>query len=412
MNKYEKYKDTGIEWIGKIPLDWKTPKLKHLITKSFGGDVIDKSYWGEGNETLYTTSKKIHKSNYPDFNDDRKTTENDLLLSRNGDGVVHIPPDGCIYTNVVQLVRIKDGINRRFLWYSLTSQIKPLNSSSDGDFIVSLNKEQWFNLLTPLPTTSEQKEIVSYLDTNILPIDSLIKKIQQKIELLKEQKISLISEIVTKGLNSDIEMKDCGVEWIGEIPKDWGFIKLKRLFFINKRISGELGFDVLSVTQNGLKVKDLENSMGQHSMDYTKYQLVYENDFVMNHMDLLTGYVDISKQTGVTSPDYRVFTRYNDTVFNNYYLYIFQLLYKQKVFYGLGRGVSNMGRWRLPSVEFLNMYLPLPPYSEQKQIVEYLNKQTQKIDTIICTEEKRIDLLKEYKQSLISEVVTGKKRVV
>ncbi len=412
MNKYEKYKDTGIEWIGKIPLDWKTPKLKHLITKSFGGEVIDKSYWGEGNETLYTTSKKIHKSNYPDFNDDRKTTENDLLLSRNGDGVVHIPPDGCIYTNVVQLVRIKDGINRRFLWYSLTSQIKPLNSSSDGDFIVSLNKEQWFNLLTPLPTTSEQKEIVSYLDTNILPIDSLIKKIQQKIELLKEQKISLISEIVTKGLNSDIEMKDCGVEWIGEIPKDWGFIKLKRLFFINKRISGELGFDVLSVTQNGLKVKDLENSMGQHSMDYTKYQLVYENDFVMNHMDLLTGYVDISKQTGVTSPDYRVFTRYNDTVFNNYYLYIFQLLYKQKVFYGLGRGVSNMGRWRLPSVEFLNMYLPLPPYSEQKQIVEYLNKQTQKIDTIICTEEKRIDLLKEYKQSLISEVVTGKKRVV
>lgn len=412
MNKYEKYKDTGIEWIGKIPLDWKTPKLKHLITKSFGGEVIDKSYWGEGNETLYTTSKKIHKSNYPDFNDDRKTTENDLLLSRNGDGVVHIPPDGCIYTNVVQLVRIKDGINRRFLWYSLTSQIKPLNSSSDGDFIVSLNKEQWFNLLTPLPTTSEQKEIVSYLDTNILPIDSLIKKIQQKIELLKEQKISLISEIVTKGLNSDIEMKDCGVEWIGEIPKDWGFIKLKRLFFINKRISGELGFDVLSVTQNGLKVKDLENSMGQHSMDYTKYQLVYENDFVMNHMDLLTGYVDISKQTGVTSPDYRVFTKYNDTVFNNYYLYIFQLLYKQKVFYGLGRGVSNMGRWRLPSVEFLNMYLPLPPYSEQKQIVEYLNKQTQKIDTIICTEEKRIDLLKEYKQSLISEVVTGKKRVV
>jgi type I restriction enzyme S subunit len=177
-------------------------------------------------------------------------------------------------------------------------------------------------------------------------------------------------------------------------------------------MSGELGHDVLSVTQKGLRVKDLENNEGQHSMDYSKYQLVFKDDFVMNHMDLLTGYVDLSKQPGVTSPDYRVFTKSGEKVHNQYYLFLFQLCYTQRIFYGLGRGVSNMGRWRLPSVEFLNMFLPLPSYPEQQQIVDCLDEQTQLIDKKITTEEKRIELLKEYRQSLVSEVVTGKKRVV
>ena len=132
----------------------------------------------------------------------------------------------------------------------------------------------------------------------------------------------------------------------------------------------------------------------------------------MNHMDLLTGYVDISNQIGVTSPDYRVFTKSRETVHNPYYLYLFQICYSRKIFYSLGRGVSNMGRWRLPSIEFLNMYFPFPSLSEQQQIVEYLDKQTQNIDKTISIEEKRIKLLKEYRQSLVSEVVTGKRKVV
>ena len=128
MKSYSSYKDSGVEWIGEIPCHWDKPKLKHNIILSFGGEVIDKSFWGDGNEILYTTSKIIHKSNYNGFNDERRTTNQDLLLSRNGDGIVHIPDDGCIFTNVVQLIRINNEVDRRFLWYSLTFQIKPLNS--------------------------------------------------------------------------------------------------------------------------------------------------------------------------------------------------------------------------------------------------------------------------------------------
>lgn len=434
--KHDSYKDSGIEWIGRIPSGWSTNRLKWI------SQIDNSGVWGEDDEYPNSINVPIpttgqlsidgdwyyEKMNLRNLSNDEwnkyKCIEGDILVVKSSGSSTNIITGKCGFiseedsekfgfSNFMMRVRPNKMIPK-LVYYFLSSNLtkQRIERMVSSTTYPNLKVDEYSNSKLLIPPFSEQKQIVSYLDTKILTIDSLIKKIQQKIELLKEQKISLISEIVTKGLNSNTETKDCGVEWIGEIPKDWGFIKLKRLFFINKRISGELGFDVLSVTQNGLKVKDLENSMGQHSMDYTKYQLVHENDFVMNHMDLLTGYVDISKQTGVTSPDYRVFTRYNDKVFNNYYLYIFQLFYKQRVFYGLGRGVSNMGRWRLPSVEFLNMYLPLPPYSEQQEIVEYLDKKTEEIDKTISIEEKRINLLKEYKQSLISEVVTGKKRVV
>jgi len=197
LNPNVDMKDSGVEWIGQIPVNWSTPTLKHLIVESFGGEVIDKSFWGDGDEILYTTSKKIHKSDYPDFDNDRRTTKKDLLLSRNGDGVVHIPPEGCIYTNVVQLIRLQKNINRVFLWYSLTSQIKPLNSYSDGDFIVSLNKKQWFNLKIPLPHSEEQKKIVSSLDKQVKLIDKIESNEKKRLVLLKEYRQSLIFSVVT-----------------------------------------------------------------------------------------------------------------------------------------------------------------------------------------------------------------------
>jgi type I restriction enzyme S subunit len=207
-------------------------------------------------------------------------------------------------------------------------------------------------------------------------------------------------------------MKDSGIEWIDDIPSHWEVIKLKYLFRIVKLISGELGFDILSVTQSGVKIKDISQNEGQISMDYSKYQIVYPGQFVMNHMDLLTGFVDISKYDGVTSPDYRVFESYSEKVNNSYYLNIFQQCYRNRIFYRLGNGVSNLGRWRLSSQEFLDFVLPLPPISEQEHIVSYLDEKTSQIDKTIDIEKKKIELLKEYRQSLISSVVTGKIKVI
>ena len=203
------------------------------------------------------------------------------------------------------------------------------------------------------------------------------------------------------------KFRDSGIDWIGRIPENWKTNKFKHLFRIKKIIAGKLGYDVLSVTQQGIKVKNITSNEGQIANDYSNYQLVFPNDFVMNHMDLLTGYVDVSKQDGVTSPDYRTFYAIHPIeVINQYYLYIFQFCYKTRLFYNLGQGVSNFGRWRLPTEQQKEFVLPYPPVKEQQQIVDYLDKKCGEIDSLISLQEQMIENLKAYKQSVITEAVT------
>ena len=412
MKRYDSYKDSGVEWIGEIPKGWKTPRLKHSITETFGGEVIDKSYWGEGPETLYTTSKKIHQSDYPNFNDNRRTTKKDLLLSRNGDGIVHIPDDGGIYTNVVQLVRIKQEVDRRFLWYSLTFQIKPLNSYSDGDFIVSLNKEQWFNLLTPLPPLNEQQQIVSFLDTKTSLIDSLIEKTQLKIELLKEKRTSLINHFVTKGIDPNVEMKDSGVEWIGEIPSHWDIIPLRHLGSFQNGISkgseffgkgypfmnyGDVyKYDVTPIEVGG-KVESDEVERERYSV--TRGDVFFtrtsetKDDIGVSSTCLKT--IDNCSFSGFVIR-YRF---HKETHLPEFSRYHFQTHWKKILIESKMNIVtrSSLSQRVLGMVPVL-----VPSIKQQQQIVEYLDEQTQLIDNTISIEEKRIELLKEYRQSLIS----------
>lgn len=156
--------------------------------------------------------------------------------------------------------------------------------------------------------------------------------------------------------------KDSGVEWLGDIPEGWGVIALKRLFKIKKQIAGKLGYDVLSVTQKGIKIKDIESGEGQLAMDYSKYQMVRMDDYVMNHMDLLTGYIDVSKYEGVTSPDYRVFHLTNSAAVGEFYLHLFQLGYKNRIFFPLAVGPriwdAGVCRQRLFKALQFHMHLP------------------------------------------------------
>lgn len=200
------------------------------------------------------------------------------------------------------------------------------------------------------------------------------------------------------------EYKDSKVDWIGQIPKNWKSEKFKHIFRIKKIIAGKLGYDVLSVTQQGLKVKNINE--GQVANDYSNYQIVHVGDFVMNHMDLLTGYVDVSKQEGVTSPDYRSFYAiHKHEIDSRYYLYIFQFCYMTRLFYNLGHGVSNLGRWRLPAEQQNEFILPFPPLVEQQLIADYLDKKCAEIDELIGLQEKIIAQLTDYKQSVITETV-------
>lgn len=201
--------------------------------------------------------------------------------------------------------------------------------------------------------------------------------------------------------------KDSGVEWLGKVPEKWGVTRIGRMFEIQKRIAGELGHDVLSITQRGIQVKDTESNDGQLSMDYTKYQRVEVGEFAMNHMDLITGFIDIAQFPGVTSPDYRVFRlRDASEADSRFYLAVFQDAYRRKLFFPFGQGSSQLGRWRLPTDAFKEYPIPVPPKEQQSAIATFLDRETAKLDTLIAKQEKLIELLQEKRQALISHAVT------
>lgn len=202
--------------------------------------------------------------------------------------------------------------------------------------------------------------------------------------------------------------KASGVDWIGEIPAHWNFKKFKYLFRIKKEIVGELGHDVLSITQKGVKVKDIESGEGQISSDYTKYQLVAAGDFAMNHMDLLTGYVDISRFDGVTSPDYRVFRLEDRDAYDRYYLYVLQLCYAHKIFFPYGQGAAQVGRWRLPADAFKDFCAPYPSIKEQLAIVEFLDFELSRIDNLLGECHRLVYLLSEERKSLVDVAMSDK----
>ncbi|WP_422473868.1 restriction endonuclease subunit S [Endozoicomonas sp. ALB032] len=202
------------------------------------------------------------------------------------------------------------------------------------------------------------------------------------------------------------EYQFSGISWARETPSHWKIKRFKNIFRIRKRIAGELGHDILSITQKGIKVKDTESGDGQLSMDYSKYQLVNPGDFAMNHMDLLTGYVDVSKYSGVTSPDYRVFTIEDEASDKRYFLYLLQLCYAAKIFFPLGQGAAHIGRWRLPTEAFSEFRTACPTFEEQVQIADFLDREIVRIDTLTEEQQSLIRLLKEKRQAVISHAVT------
>ena len=276
----------------------------------------------------------------------------------------------------------------------------------------SMTQTAYENMFLPLPTKEEQYAIANQLDQICSKIDAVLEKTRASIEEYKKLKQAVITQVVTKGVRGDRPMKDSGSVWFEEIPCNWVMKRIKYLFHIKKDIAGKEGYTVLSITQRGIQPKDLSKNEGQIAANYSQYQLLAPGDFAMNHMDLLTGWVDISKYSGVTSPDYRVFVlddaEKNDS---SYYLYLMQMCYFNRIFYGLGQGVSGMGRWRLQADNFLNFPVVVPPVDEQKEIVSYLNEKCKQLDTLIRNKQQYLTEIENYKKSLIYEYVTGKKEV-
>lgn len=321
----------------------------------------------------------------------------------------------CAYAGYLARIRTNEKklYNRFLLYYMMSTCFEDFkNTNMTKSTMENLSASKYANMPVIIYSIDKQHKIADFLDKKVKEIDIVINKTKETIEDYKKIKYCIIYNKITKGLNKNVELKETENIHIKEIPNNWVAKKIKYIFEIKKEIAGKEGYDILSITQNGIKIKDLSKNEGQLSSDYSKYQLVNKGDFAMNHMDLLTGWVDISKYNGVTSPDYRVFKFLNKEENDpQYYLYLMQMCYMGKIFYDLGQGVSNLGRWRLQTDIFLNFVVPNPPLKEQREISNYLLKKCKEIDNLINYKEKNIEELEKYKKSLIYEYVTGKKKV-
>ena len=399
-------KDSGIEWIGEIPEEWKLEQGKHLY-KIDTGKLDANAEDDDGKYPFFTCSMYPKKINTFAFDCEA------LLVA--GNGIVGFTQYYNGKFNAYQRTYVLSNFNKinpLFLKYYVANIFpKEANFNSVGSVIDFIKYGDLANFKICIPPFKEQKLIAEFLDKKCAEIDALHTDIEKQIETLEEYKKSIITEAVTRGLDPDVEMKDSGSVYWKDIPANWKLSDIKYLFEIVKRIARKEGYDILSVTQKGLKIKDISRNEGQIAESYANYQFVYPTDFVMNHMDLLTGWVDCSKYFGVTSPDYRVFRLKDKRNSLNYYKYIMQCCYMDRIFYSLGQGVSNLGRWRLQTESFNNFQIPVPPAKDQEQIAKYLDEKCIEIENIILDKQQQLETLEQYKKSLIYEYVTGKKEV-
>lgn len=401
-----KMKDSGIEWVGEIPGDWKTCKLKN-IASSFSYNISLDNLVDD--DTCFQVFGASGLAGYST----NKIMDNEYLgIVKDGAGIgrINIYPKNTSLLGTMAYILPKEKTNIIWLKYLINSL--ELNKSLDKTTIPHIYFSDYGNKPIPLPSLSEQQKIATFLDKQCSEIDAVLTKTKESIEEYKLLKNAIITKAVTKGIRPNRKMKDSGNIWLGDVPSEWKIKRIKYIFRIKKDIAGKEGYTVLSITQKGIKPKDLSKNEGQIAENYSNYQLVNIGDFAMNHMDLLTGWVDISKYEGVTSPDYRVFVFQKPKEYSKeYYLYFMQMCYTNKIFYGLGQGVSGMGRWRLQADKFLNFTVTVPALEEQKEIAAYLDKKCSEIDKLIEKKEQLITELETYKKSLIYEYVTGKKEV-
>ena len=428
-------KDSGVPWIGEIPKEWFMDKMNriclvitdYVASGSFADLAANVTYLDSPNYAMLVRTADVSGKGYNlkpvfvsessyNFLRNSNLFGGELLLPNiGGVGDVYIVPK--LYEHMTlapNAIMVRTKLVDRYYYYYFSCEAgrRSILSISGSTAQQKFNKTDFRQIRACVPPLKEQQRIADFLDVKCSEIDSILEQTKASIEEYKALKKSVITDAVTKGLREKRQMKDSGSIWFSNIPADWGFKRIKYLFRIEKRIAGETGHTVLAKTQKGVVPKNMDYGNGQFAEDYSNYQLVYPGDFAMNHMDLLTGWVDISRYSGVTSPDYRVFTIIDNAICHPaYYLYFMQMCYLDKIFYGLGQGVSGMGRWRLQADKFLNFQVPVPPIKEQQEIASYLDEKCSTIDSLIASKEALIGELEAYKKSLIYEYVTGKKEV-
>ena len=435
MKKYDAYKDSGVKWIGEIPNHWEVVPLKRTGSFENGltyspNDIRDKGYI-----VLRSSNIQNSKMNYEDtvyvesVPNDLLVKKGDIIIcSRNGSASLVgkcAKFDGKIAATFgAFMMRYSPSINNEYAFFSFQILMRNYKGLFTTSTINQLTKNVIAQMVCPLPPLSEQQAIASYLDAKTEKIDKMIAKAEKKIEYLDELKQSLITRAVIRGLNPNAPLKDSGMKWIGEIPEHWKIMPFK---YYGKLCKG-LTFSKADLTATGVPVI----SYGQiHSKENKSVRFFEEGIRFIPRELAKNGDSALVKQGDFifadTSEDLEGCGNcvYNDTtnpIYAGYHTIIYKTrerdckylayLFRSNVWRSQIRcRVSGIKVYSITQGIMSQVNILLPPMSEQKEISTYLDTKCSKIDHIIATQKKKIAYLQELKQSLITNVVTGKIKV-
>ena len=397
-------KDSGLRWLGEIPNDWKVSRVGNFFSFSSGDSLTNENIRNEGMYLVYGANGI--RGYYSKYNLDKKR----ILLGRVGAlaGNVHIVDGKVWVTEHALIASNKLDLVEEYYGYVFESMNLIQYSKSSAQPVISGDTLQ--KLRFPVPQLPEQQAIANYLGKTCSKIDEIIAEAKASIDEYKELKQSVIFEAVTKGIDKNVEMKQCSVNWLDEIPSTWEAIRLKYLLTeINNR--SETGTEQpLSVSQVMGVVPSYMISVANPTASYVGQKIVEPKDIVFNKLKAHLGVFFMSKYHGLVSPDYAVY-RTNDKVIPKYLEYLFHTSACISEFKKYISGVAE-GLMRLYTSDLFNIRICLPKVDEQIKIVEYVDNNVKLFDSLIAEKESLINDLEAYKKSLIYEVVTGKRRVV
>lgn len=416
--RYDTYKDSGVQWLGEIPGHWGCVQNRFIFKENVRApqpnDIPLSLSQVDG--LIPTDDMKESSLKTSSYDNWKRVLEEDIVLNR---FKAHL---GVLFASkYVGMVSFHYGVfekNRpivpkyyEYMFHSNQFRLI-LGFASKGMTVglQNLGNADFYNLKSLFPLLPEQHAIVSYLDDKCGKIDEWVAQKRKELELLGEMKQRVIADAVTRGLNPNVKMKATKNICLGEVPKHWRVMRYGTLFKV-KPVKQHHGEELLSVFLNMRVIRAAESDKRTHaaSEDLSKYQLVEPTDFVMNNQQAWRGSVGVSKLTGIISPAYHIFIM--PTCFDADYA---NALLRSKAIVGQfemsSRGVGSIQR-TLNFNWLNNRLIPVPPLSEQRAIVSYITERTAKIDKLVENVNREIENLKEYKQRLISDVVTGQIKV-
>lgn len=435
-------KDSGIEWIGEIPKEYRVYRLKHLLRKPLDYGANSSGIEYSNNLPRYiritdiATDGRLKNDGALSIQVEDTSPylleDGDILFARSGATVgksfiYYLEYGRAAFAGYLIRVQLNEKVVPEYVYYYTCST--GYDIWKNGIFIQStiqnISADKYANLPIVLPETKgEQMSIVNFLKSVCIEIDNVLEKTRASIEEYKKLKQAVITKAVTKGIRGNREMKDSGIEWIGSIPIGWGLAPfrhvLKERQEKNSPIKSEerlsLSID-LGVTLYAEKTTNLD----RFKDDFEQYKLAYEGDLVMNSMNMIVGATGVSDYFGCVSPVYYTFyDELEDHVTAKYCEYIFRSKTMLRVLYSLGKGIYaivrgddrvNTCRLKVSKEDLKSIIIPVPPVEEQREIVNYLKKKCLAIDELIAKKEQYLSEIENYKKSLIYEYVTGKKEV-